>query len=178
MHLTEKEKDEGMSISELAEKCEVEKEVVQSQITFWIAKGVIKQRRGGARGYDNNQHKNDPDSNNNNSSSSSSSSSSSGGGGSTSSRTGSALIRLSNSEDHDDEVHFFVIEEQAERALRDKEERPGGTGGTDEDLGLVIPDYVCDSILLFFVLCLLYDDVDILMPRLMLCIALCVTVTI
>jgi DNA-binding transcriptional MocR family regulator len=174
MHLTEKEKDQGMSISELAEKCEVEKEVVQSQITFWIAKGVIKQRRGGARGYDNIQHKNDPDSNNNNSSSSSSS----GGGGSTSSRTESALIRLSNSEDHDDEVHFFVIEEQAERALRDKEERPGGTGGTDEDLGLVIPDRVYDSIVLFFVLCLLYDDVDILMQRLTLCIALCATVTI
>ena len=175
MHLTEKEKDQGMSISELAEKCEVEKEVVQSQITFWIAKGVIKQRRGGARGYDNIQHLNDSDSNNNNRSSSSSSSSS---GGSISSRTESALIRLSNSEDHDDEVHFFVIEEQAERALRDKEERPGGTGGTDEDLGLVIPDRVYDSILLFFVLCLLYDGVDILMQRLMLCIALCVTVTI
>lgn len=172
MHLTEKEKDEGMSISELAEKCEVEKEVVQSQITFWIAKGVIKQRRGGARGHDNIQHKNDSDSNNN----SSSSSSGGGGSGSTSSHTDSALIRLSNSEDHDDEVHFFVIEEQAERALRDKEERPGGTGGTDEDLGLVISDRVCDSTLLFFVLCLYDDDVDILITLLMLCIALCVTV--
>ena len=45
MHLTEKEKDEGMSISELAEKCEVEKEVVQNQMTYWISKGVVKEKR-------------------------------------------------------------------------------------------------------------------------------------
>jgi hypothetical protein len=155
MHLTEIEKDEGMSISELAEKCEVEKEVVQSQMTFWIAKGVIRQRRGGApHEHENIKERNDSDNNTNNENDGDTGLNN--GSGNISSSNDNTLIRISSSEDNDDEVHFFLIEEQAERALRDKEERPGGMGGTDEDLGLVIPDLV---IHLFFFVSSILDDV-------------------
>jgi hypothetical protein len=151
MYLTETEKDNGMSISELAEKCEVEKGVVQSQMTFWIARGVIRQRRGGApREYENIKNRYGSDNNSNDKTNDNYNDHNNGdrnnsnGSGNTSSYiyNDSSLIRILSGEDNDDEVHYFVIEEQAERALRDREERPGGMGGTDEDLGLVIPNRV------------------------------------
>ena len=153
MHLTERDNGEGMSISELALKCEVEKEVVQSQMTYWIAKGVIKQRRGRGRGRgrggdilddrcrkskNNTEYKDragDSDSDSN-------------------SDTAMRLANNYNSEEEnrsrdgdegededEDEIYFIVIEEQVERAARDKEERPGVTGGADEDLGLVFETF-------------------------------------
>ena len=45
MHITEKENGEDTSLSELSEKCEVEKEVVQNQMTYWVSKGVVREKR-------------------------------------------------------------------------------------------------------------------------------------
>ena len=42
MHLSEQS---GMSLAEISHRCEVEKEVVRGFMTYWIAKGVVREKR-------------------------------------------------------------------------------------------------------------------------------------
>ena len=42
MHLSERS---GMSLTEISDLCEVEEEVVRGFMTYWIAKGVVKEKK-------------------------------------------------------------------------------------------------------------------------------------
>ena len=48
MHLSDCSTLGGMTAIELSEKCEVEEEVVLSQMTFWSSRGVVHTRRNDA----------------------------------------------------------------------------------------------------------------------------------
>ena len=52
MHLSESESGGGTSLSELANKCEVEEEVVRNCMTYWIARGVVSESRDRRREID------------------------------------------------------------------------------------------------------------------------------
>lgn len=48
MHLSDCSALGGMTALELSEKCEVEEEVVLSQMTYWSSRGVVRTRRNDA----------------------------------------------------------------------------------------------------------------------------------
>lgn len=102
----------GLSKKDLAEKCEVEEEEVGKKMTFWIARGVVRERRdstvdgiGASNSYSSNI-------NSNNSS--------------------------SDVNQEESNIFYEVIEDQAHLALSDLEETPvcGATGslGDAEDM--------------------------------------------
>ena len=109
MHLSESNSGSGMSLFDLSELCEVEEEVVRSYMTYWIAKGVVREIKRDDHGLQD---------------SSSSSSSSS-----------SANYQPFNAT-HERKILYMIIENQAENAIKDLEEyssgnSTGGGGGAD-----------------------------------------------
>ena len=129
MHLSESESGCGTSLSELANKCEVEEEVVRNCMTYWIARGVVSESRDRRREINIE----------NVISGATSSGSGSGGGsisGSSSSSSSSNKQSDYNPDNDESGSYYYIIEEQAANALKDLEESssgniPGGIGGAD-----------------------------------------------
>ena len=135
MHLSESESGCGTSLSELANKCEVEEEVVRNCMTYWIARGVVSESRDRRREID---VENIISGATSSSSSSGSGSGSGSGNGSGSGSSSSSGNKQSDYNPNNDESgsYYHIIEEQAANALKDLEESssgniPGGIGGED-----------------------------------------------